>query len=98
MLLLCRSFYKGWRSDEVKVEKYIYNLGLTDNYDTVIDFFNEVSLIYGVVIDDTERFSQPEEGFPPGKWATNKYVSIFPSSAIHIWSIFAFLLPLTHTP
>ena len=33
---------------------------------TAVDFFNEVSLLYGVVADDTERFSKPGEGFPPG--------------------------------
>ncbi|KAG5182715.1 hypothetcal protein [Tribonema minus] len=31
-----------------------------------VDFFNEVSLLYGIVADDAERFSRPGEGFPPG--------------------------------
>eukprot|EP00611_Tribonema_gayanum_P018310 TRINITY_DN31401_c0_g1_i1.p1 TRINITY_DN31401_c0_g1~~TRINITY_DN31401_c0_g1_i1.p1 ORF type:complete len:242 (-),score=85.55 TRINITY_DN31401_c0_g1_i1:84-782(-) len=31
-----------------------------------VDFFNEVSLLYGIVADDAERFGRPGEGFPPG--------------------------------
>mmetsp|Transcript_14088 Transcript_14088/g.20827 ORF Transcript_14088/g.20827 Transcript_14088/m.20827 type:complete len:237 (+) Transcript_14088:45-755(+) len=31
-----------------------------------VDFFNEVSLLYGIVFDDTGRFSRPGEGFPSG--------------------------------
>ena len=32
----------------------------------VVDFFNEVSLLYGIVDDDKERFTKPGEGFPAG--------------------------------
>lgn len=38
----------------------------------VLDFFNEVSLIYGLCVEDTERFTKKGEGFPPGfeyRWA-----------------------------
>ena len=31
-----------------------------------VDFFNEISLLYGLVADDGARFSKPGEGFPPG--------------------------------
>ncbi|CAM9835603.1 unnamed protein product [Chrysoparadoxa australica] len=31
-----------------------------------VDFFNEVSLLYGIVSEDAERFTRPGEGFPPG--------------------------------
>ncbi|CAN0055941.1 unnamed protein product, partial [Phaeothamnion confervicola] len=31
-----------------------------------VDFFNEVSLLYGIVADDAERFKRPGDGFPPG--------------------------------
>ena len=37
-----------------------------------VDFFNEISLLYGLVADDASRFSKPGEGFPPGfeyRWA-----------------------------
>ena len=37
-----------------------------------VDFFNELSLLYGVVVDDAARFTKPGEGFPPGfeyRWA-----------------------------
>ncbi|CAK9008401.1 MOB kinase activator 1B (Mob1 homolog 1A) (Mps one binder kinase activator-like 1A) [Durusdinium trenchii] len=32
-----------------------------------VDFFNEISLLYGLVVDEAkEQFTQPGEGFPPG--------------------------------
>ncbi|CAM9770436.1 unnamed protein product [Choristocarpus tenellus] len=31
-----------------------------------VDFFNEVSLLYGIVADDAAQFEHPGEGFPPG--------------------------------
>ncbi|GBG26904.1 MOB kinase activator 1A [Hondaea fermentalgiana] len=31
-----------------------------------VDFFNEISLLYGLVWDDAQRFTKPGEGFPPG--------------------------------
>eukprot|EP00640_Fibrocapsa_japonica_P006631 CAMPEP_0113936012 /NCGR_PEP_ID=MMETSP1339-20121228/3019_1 /TAXON_ID=94617 /ORGANISM="Fibrocapsa japonica" /LENGTH=181 /DNA_ID=CAMNT_0000938337 /DNA_START=92 /DNA_END=637 /DNA_ORIENTATION=- /assembly_acc=CAM_ASM_000762 len=31
-----------------------------------VDFFNEVSLLYGIVMDDTSRFTRPGDGFPAG--------------------------------
>jgi MOB kinase activator 1 len=31
-----------------------------------VDFFNEISLLYGLVGEDAQQFSQPGEGFPPG--------------------------------
>lgn len=31
-----------------------------------VDFFNEISLLYGLVIDDAAQFTKPGEGFPPG--------------------------------
>lgn len=37
-----------------------------------VDFFNEISLLYGLVADDAQRFTKPGEGFPPGfeyRWA-----------------------------
>lgn len=37
-----------------------------------VDFFNEISLLYGLVADDGARFSKPGDGFPPGfeyRWA-----------------------------
>ena len=38
----------------------------------IVDFFNEVSLLYGLCSDDAQKFSKPGEGFPPGfeyRWA-----------------------------
>ena len=32
----------------------------------IVDFFNEVSLLYGLCADDAQRFTKPGEGFPPG--------------------------------
>jgi len=37
-----------------------------------VDFFNEISLLYGLVADDAAKFTKPGEGFPPGfeyRWA-----------------------------
>mmetsp|Transcript_18244 Transcript_18244/g.32251 ORF Transcript_18244/g.32251 Transcript_18244/m.32251 type:complete len:223 (-) Transcript_18244:367-1035(-) len=38
-----------------------------------VDFYNEISLLYGLVVDDAQRdFKNPGEGFPPGfeyRWA-----------------------------
>ena len=31
-----------------------------------VDFFNEVSLLYGIVADGAAQFDRPGEGFPPG--------------------------------
>jgi MOB kinase activator 1 len=31
-----------------------------------VDFFNEISLLYGLVADDAAKFTQPGDGFPPG--------------------------------
>eukprot|EP00904_Undaria_pinnatifida_P004442 jgi/Undpi1/1399/HiC_scaffold_11.g04791.m1 len=31
-----------------------------------VDFFNEVSLLYGIVADGAAQFERPGEGFPPG--------------------------------
>lgn len=32
-----------------------------------VDFYNELSLLYGLVVDEaTEKYKQPGEGFPPG--------------------------------
>jgi MOB kinase activator 1 len=31
-----------------------------------VDFFNEVSLMYGCCIDDARKFQKPGEGFPSG--------------------------------
>lgn len=31
-----------------------------------VDFFNEISLLYGLVADDAQRFKEPGSGFPPG--------------------------------
>ncbi|GBG26902.1 MOB kinase activator 1A [Hondaea fermentalgiana] len=30
-----------------------------------VDFFNEISLLYGLVVDDAAQYTQPGEGFPP---------------------------------
>lgn len=38
----------------------------------IVDFFNEVSLLYGLCGDDAARYTKPGEGFPPGfeyRWA-----------------------------
>jgi MOB kinase activator 1 len=38
----------------------------------IVDFFNEVSLLYGLCADDAQKFNKPGEGFPPGfeyRWA-----------------------------
>jgi MOB kinase activator 1 len=38
----------------------------------IVDFFNEVSLMYGLCAVDAEKFKLPGEGFPPGfeyRWA-----------------------------
>jgi MOB kinase activator 1 len=38
----------------------------------IVDFFNEVSLLYGICADDAQRFTKPGDGFPPGfeyRWA-----------------------------
>jgi len=32
----------------------------------IVDFFNEVSLLYGLCADDAKKYSKPGEGFPPG--------------------------------
>lgn len=32
----------------------------------LVDFFNEISLLYGLVGDDANQYSEPGEGFPPG--------------------------------
>lgn len=37
-----------------------------------VDFFNEISLLYGLVSDDAKKYGKPGEGFPPGfeyRWA-----------------------------
>lgn len=37
-----------------------------------VDFFNELSLLYGMCVDDAKRFTELGEGFPPGfeyRWA-----------------------------
>lgn len=31
-----------------------------------VDFFNEVSLLYGIVADGAAQYERPGEGFPPG--------------------------------
>lgn len=31
-----------------------------------VDFFNEVSLLYGIVSDGATQYERPGEGFPPG--------------------------------
>ncbi len=31
-----------------------------------VDFFNELSLLYGICADDTAKFKEPGTGFPPG--------------------------------
>lgn len=31
-----------------------------------MDFFNEVSLLYGIVADGAAQYDRPGEGFPPG--------------------------------
>ncbi|CAM9572252.1 unnamed protein product, partial [Hapterophycus canaliculatus] len=31
-----------------------------------VDFFNEVSLLYGIVADGAAQYDRPGEGFPPG--------------------------------
>lgn len=39
-----------------------------------LDFFNEVSLLYGLCVDDAQRFKKPGSGFPHGieyKWKVN---------------------------
>lgn len=33
---------------------------------TAVDFFNEVSLLYGIVADGAAQYERPGEGFPPG--------------------------------
>jgi len=40
-----------------------YNEWLAAN---TVDFFNEISLLYGLVGDDAQRFNKPGDGFPPG--------------------------------
>jgi MOB kinase activator 1 len=38
----------------------------------IVDFFNEISLLYGICAEDGQRYSKPGEGFPPGfeyRWA-----------------------------
>lgn len=38
----------------------------------VVDFFNEVSLLYGLCADDAQKYTKPGDGFPPGfeyRWA-----------------------------
>lgn len=38
----------------------------------IVDFFNEVSLLYGICGEDGQRFNKPGDGFPPGfeyRWA-----------------------------
>lgn len=40
-----------------------------------VDFFNEVSLLYGLVADDACKYPKPGDGFPPGfeyRWADGK--------------------------
>lgn len=32
----------------------------------IVDFFNEVSLLYGLCADDASKYTKPGEGFPPG--------------------------------
>ena len=32
----------------------------------LVDFFNEISLLYGLVGDDANRYTEPGDGFPPG--------------------------------
>ena len=32
----------------------------------IVDFFNEVSLLYGLCADDAQKYTKPGEGFPPG--------------------------------
>mmetsp|Transcript_16465 Transcript_16465/g.28746 ORF Transcript_16465/g.28746 Transcript_16465/m.28746 type:complete len:223 (+) Transcript_16465:40-708(+) len=37
-----------------------------------VDFYNELSLLYGLAADDAKRFTKPGEGFPPNfeyRWA-----------------------------
>uniref|UniRef100_A0A7S2W3I1 Uncharacterized protein n=1 Tax=Mucochytrium quahogii TaxID=96639 RepID=A0A7S2W3I1_9STRA len=37
-----------------------------------VDFFNEISLLYGLVADDAGKYTKPGDGFPPGfeyRWA-----------------------------
>mmetsp|Transcript_185 Transcript_185/g.629 ORF Transcript_185/g.629 Transcript_185/m.629 type:complete len:218 (+) Transcript_185:70-723(+) len=39
-----------------------------------VDFYNELSLLYGLCSDDAKRFTKPGEGFPPKfeyRWADN---------------------------
>lgn len=43
-----------------------------------VDFFNEISLLYGLVSDDAAKFTKPGEGFPPGfeyRWADGVQVT-----------------------
>ena len=42
-----------------------------------VDFFNEISLLYGLVADDALKFTKPGEGFPPGfeyRWADGVHI------------------------
>lgn len=36
------------------------------NSAAAVDFFNEVSLLYGIVADGAAQYDRPGEGFPPG--------------------------------
>mmetsp|Transcript_11528 Transcript_11528/g.22677 ORF Transcript_11528/g.22677 Transcript_11528/m.22677 type:complete len:211 (-) Transcript_11528:434-1066(-) len=41
----------------------------------IVDFFNEISMLYDLCTDDAERFQAPGEGFPPNfeyRWADGK--------------------------
>jgi len=38
----------------------------------VVDFFNEISLLYGLCAEDAQQYNKPGDGFPPGfeyRWA-----------------------------
>ena len=60
-----KTFGSGWLDSAVKVPNGVEkNDWLAAN---TVDFFNELSLLYGLVVDSAQiKYSEPGEGFPPG--------------------------------
>lgn len=53
----------------------------------VVDFYNEISLLYGLASDDAERFTKPGEGYPIGfeyRWKNGTKAAIRLSSPEYV--------------
>ncbi|GBG27788.1 Leucine-rich repeat-containing protein 1 [Hondaea fermentalgiana] len=63
----CYSRDVEFRGSKIKMpSKKTFTSGVANAGESnAVDFYNELSFLYGYVVDDAERFVRPGEGFPP---------------------------------